>query len=131
LIRPYYAAFYDVVDDFVARRGAFREEHLRRVSESYARGELILGGVLAEPPNRALLVFHVSDKRIAELFVQTDPYVVNGLVKKWELCPWNVVTGNEANPGPIVPGHSIEIVRAWSARATNENWLRYREHFLK
>jgi uncharacterized protein YciI/heme-degrading monooxygenase HmoA len=126
---PYYAVFYDVVDDFVARRGAYRGEHLRRVSESYARGELILGGALAEPADRALLVFYVADKKKVLDFVENDPYVVSGLVKKWEVRPWNVVTGNEAGANPVVPKHPTEIVRAWSARTTEQNWPRYREHF--
>ena len=90
---PYYAVFYEVVDDFVARRSEFREEHLRGVSESYARGELILGGALTEPADRALLVFHVHDRQIVESFIHNDPYVVNDLIKKWEIRPWNVVTG--------------------------------------
>ena len=128
---PYYAVFYEVVDDFVARRGEFREAHLHRVSESYARGELILGGALAEPADRALLVFHVADKQTVLSFVQSDPYVVNGLVKKWEVRPWNVVTGNEAAPTPVVPKHPTEIVRAWSARTSAEKWPHYREHFTK
>jgi uncharacterized protein len=128
---PYYAVFYEVVDDFVARRRAYREEHLCRVSESYARGELILGGALAEPADRALLVFHVADKNTVLSFVENDPYVVSGLVKKWEVRPWNVVTGNEASSSPVVAVHPTEIVRAWSARASAEKWPYYREHFTK
>lgn len=128
---PYFAVLYDVVDDFVARRGAYREEHLRLVEESYARGELILGGALAEPTDRALLVFHVADKRVAEAFIESDPYVVNQLVKNWEVRPWNVVTGNEASPNPIVPEHPAEIIRTWSGHASNEQWPRYREHFTE
>ena len=128
---PYYAVFYEVVDDFVARREAYRGEHLRRVSESYERGELILGGALAEPADRGLLVFHVADKRTALAFVENDPYVVSGLVKRWEVRPWQVVTGNEVATDPIVPKHPTEILRAWSARTSEQNWPRYREHFTK
>jgi uncharacterized protein YciI/heme-degrading monooxygenase HmoA len=128
---PYYAVFYDLVDDFLARRTAFREEHLRRISECYARGELLLGGALADPADSALLVFHVHDKRIPEAFIQNDPYVVNGLVKEWKLRSWSVVTGNEASPNPVLPSHPTEIARSWSARTTEEQWPRYREHFAK
>ncbi len=120
-----------MVDDFVARLGAYRGEHLRRESESYAHGELILGGALAEPADRALLVFHVADKKTVLSFIENDPYVVSGLVKKWEVRPWNEVTGNEAAPNSVVPKHPTEIVRAWSARTSEQNWLRYREHFAK
>ncbi len=125
----YFAVFYEVVDDFVGRRTAFRGEHLRRVSESYARGELILGGALGDPADLALLVFHTKERQTVESFVRNDPYVTNGLVLKWQIRPWNVVTGNEASPAPVVPKHPTEIVRTWSARTSKELWPQYREHF--
>jgi uncharacterized protein YciI/heme-degrading monooxygenase HmoA len=128
---PYFAAFYDVVDDFVARRAAFRGEHLRRVSESYARGELVLAGALADPADRALLIFHAQDKGVVESFIHNDPYVTNGLVKKWEIRPWNVVSGNEASASPTVPARPSEIARVWTARTTEHKWPLYREHFSK
>jgi uncharacterized protein YciI/heme-degrading monooxygenase HmoA len=128
---PYFAVFYDVVDDFVSRRAAFREKHLGRVSESYARGELVLAGALTDPADRALLVFHAHDKGIVESFVHNDPYVTGGLVKKWEIRPWNVVSGNEASPSPAVPVRPSEIARVWTARATEDKWPLYREHFSK
>ena len=128
---PYFAVFYNVVDDFVTRRGAFREEHLRRVSESYALGELLLGGALADPADRALLIFHARDKGVVESFIHNDPYVTNGLVKKWEIRPWNVVSGKEASPNPAVPARPSEIARVWTARTTEDRWPLYREHFSK
>ncbi|HEY7033829.1 MAG TPA: YciI-like protein [Thermomicrobiales bacterium] len=91
----YFALFYDVVDDFVARRTAFRGDHLRRAREAHERGELVLAGALAEPADRALLVFRGADKTIVEAFAKNDPYVTNGLVVRWEVRPWTVVIGNE------------------------------------
>ncbi|HEY1468838.1 MAG TPA: YciI-like protein [Candidatus Acidoferrum sp.] len=128
---PYFAVFYDVVDDFVARRAAFRQEHLRGVSESYARGELVLAGALADPADAALLIFHAHDKGVVESFIRNDPYVINGLVKKWEIRPWNVVSGNEATANPAVPARPSEIARVWTARTTEGKWPLYREHFSK
>ncbi|HEY1481197.1 MAG TPA: YciI-like protein [Candidatus Acidoferrum sp.] len=127
----FYALFYEVVEDFVSRRSAFREEHLRRVSEAYARGELILAGAMADPADRALLVFQTNDKHTVEKFAQEDPYVVNGLVTKWQVRPWSVVTGNEVSRKLNIPAGPREIARIWSARATNEKWSQYREHFAK
>jgi uncharacterized protein len=126
---PYFAVFYDVVDDFVKRRAVFREEHLRLVTESYTSGELLLGGALADPVDRALLIFQVHDKSIVETFVQKDPYVVNGLVKKSEIRPWNIVTGEEAASHPAPPKHRSEMARSWSAHTSEEKWPLYREHF--
>ena len=91
----YYALFYYVVDDFVARRAEFREEHLRLVREAHRRGELLLAGALTDPTDRALLVFRAADRSVAEDFAGNDPYVKKGLVTRWEVRPWAVVIGNE------------------------------------
>jgi uncharacterized protein len=87
----YYLLFYHVVDDYVARRAQFRDDHLRLARAAHERGELILGGALSDPADAALLVFRAADKSVVEDFVQADPYVINGLVKKWEIRPWTVV----------------------------------------
>ena len=91
----YYALFYDVVDDYVARRAAFRDEHLRLAREAQQRGEIILAGAFSDPTDRALLVFHAPDSAVVENFVRHDPYVTNGLVTRWEIRSWTVVIGNE------------------------------------
>jgi uncharacterized protein YciI len=90
----YFALIYDFVDDYIARRGAFREEHLKLARESNARGELMLGGAFADPPDKALLVFRSEDRSVPESFASTDTYVINGLVTHWEVRPWTVVIGN-------------------------------------
>ena len=89
----YYALIYDVVEDYITRRTHYREEHLRLANEASRRGELLLGGAFTDPADRTLLVFRVSDKSIIEEFVKHDPYVINGLVKRWEIRHWNVVIG--------------------------------------
>jgi len=93
----YFALFYDVVDDFVSRRSAYREEHLRLAREAHRRGELLLAGALADPPDRALLVFRAADRSVVEEFARHDPYVTNGLVTRWEVRPWAVVVGDDAS----------------------------------
>lgn len=92
---PYYALFYEVVDDYVARRAAYREEHLRLARAAHARGELLLGGALDDPVDGALLISRVADRATVEAFAKSDPYVVNRLVVHWHVRPWNVVIGNE------------------------------------
>ena len=101
---PYFALFYETVDDYAARRGEFRAIHLELAREAHARGELLLAGALADPLDRALLVFRVADRATVEAFAQRDPYVANGLVRRWEVRPWTVVIGNDpAEPGPPTP----------------------------
>jgi uncharacterized protein len=128
----YYALFYEVVDDFVARRAPFRQEHLRLAAEAQKRGEIVLAGALAEPADRALIVFHAADKSKVEAFARKDPYVVNGLVKKWEVRPWNVVVGNEppssSSSSAPTPG---TVMRRWTARTAKAQLPKYLEHFSK
>ena len=101
---PYYALLYETVDDYVARRAEFRSQHLELAREAHARGELLLAGALADPVDRALLIFRAPDKTTVENFVQRDPYVTRGLVRRWEIRPWTVVIGNDpAEPGPPPP----------------------------
>jgi uncharacterized protein YciI len=90
----YYLLIYHVVDDYITRRVEYRSEHLRLAREMYDRGELVLGGALADPADQAVLVFRVPDRAIIEKFVNNDPYVKNGLVVQWEIRPWTVVIGN-------------------------------------
>jgi uncharacterized protein YciI/heme-degrading monooxygenase HmoA len=126
----YYALLYEVVDDYVERRAAFREQHLRVAREFRERGELVLAGAFADPVDRALLVFHVADKSEVEDFARKDPYVVNGLVKKWEVRQWNVVVGHEA---PVHPeaAPSGSVLRRWSARTTEALLPKYLDHFSR
>jgi uncharacterized protein len=90
----YFAVIYDLVDDYIERRAAFRAEHLKMASEAHGRGELVFGGAFADPPDKALIIFKCEDQRVAEDFVRKDPYMLNGLVKSWAVRPWTVVIGN-------------------------------------
>jgi len=128
----YYALIYETVDDYVARRAEFRQLHLRYAQAAYERGELILAGAFDDPVDRALLVFHVEDKSKVEDFARKDPYVVNGLVKKWEVRPWKVVVGQEQNASSAIPSVPTgAILRHWSARTTEAQLSKYLEHFSK
>lgn len=91
---PYFAMIYDLVDDYITRRAAFREEHLKMAADAQARGELVMGGAFADPPDKALMIFRANDANVAESFARSDPYVTKGLVKRWEVRPWTVVIGN-------------------------------------
>lgn len=90
---PYFVLTYDVVDDYVERRGEFREEHLGIAAVAHERGDLVHAGAIGDPVDGALLVFQSDDASVAEEFARNDPYVRNGLVTNWTVKPWNVVIG--------------------------------------
>lgn len=106
----HYLLFYDVVGDYVERRAAYRAEHLALAQVAVARGELVLGGALADPVDGAVLLFHGDAPAVAERFAAADPYVRNGLVTRWRVRPWTTVVGQEAatpvpatTAGEVVP----------------------------
>ena len=63
----------------------------RPAQAAHARGELLLAGALADPYDRALLVFAGDGPGIAEEFARNDPYVINGLVVACHVRQWNEV----------------------------------------
>ena len=92
----HYLLFYEVSEDYLARRADYRNEHLRRAWEAAERGELLLGGALANPADGAVLLFQGESPAAAESFAANDPYVANGLVKRWYVREWTTVVGTSA-----------------------------------
>jgi uncharacterized protein len=82
---------YELVDDYVERRAPLRSRHLELARAAHDRGELLLAGALADPYDRALLVFAGEGPETAEAFAKADPYVLNGLVTSWTVRQWNEV----------------------------------------
>jgi uncharacterized protein len=108
----YFALIYYVGTGFAQKRGPYRDAHLRKVFESSRRGELILGGALGDPPDRALLVFRAADRGAAESFAKADPYVTSGLVERWEVQPWNSVVGlREGDVDPLAAHPELQGLR--------------------
>jgi len=92
----HYLLIYDLVDDYIVRREALRAAHIGLARAAEARGDLVLGGALANPPDRAVLLFKGESPAAAEAFARTDPYVLNGLVTRWQVREWTTVVGRDA-----------------------------------
>jgi uncharacterized protein YciI len=92
----HYLLIYDVVPDYVERRTPLRAAHIRHARAAEARGELVLGGALANPADGAVLLFRGHSAEAAEAFAAADPYVLNGLVTKWRVREWTTVVGKDA-----------------------------------
>ncbi|RPH74446.1 hypothetical protein EHM76_03565 [bacterium] len=91
----YYTLRYYLIDDYLSKRVQFRDDHLNLALAAQSRGELILAGALTDPVDEALLIFRVENQSTIEEFIKNDPYVINGLVKKWEIRNWTVVIGSK------------------------------------
>jgi uncharacterized protein len=89
----HYLLFYEVADGYAERRIPFRQLHLAHASQAVGRGELVLGGALANPLDLAVLLFRGESPAAAEAFARADPYVINGLVRRWYVREWTTVVG--------------------------------------
>ena len=99
----HYLLFYEVAEGYVSRRASFRNRHLEKAWKASERGELLLGGALANPVDGAVLLFRGDSPEVAENFAKNDPYVTSGLVKRWYVREWTTVAGEHAAT-PIKPG---------------------------
>ena len=91
---------YTLAADYLERRSAYRDAHLRAAWSAARDGALLLGGAVGDPVEEALLLF--TDRTVAEMFAATDPYVANGLVLSWSVVPWMTVVGANA-AAPVRP----------------------------
>jgi uncharacterized protein len=146
----HYLLFYEVGEDYVSKRAEFRDAHLEKAWGASARGELVLGGALANPVDGAVLLFQGDSPEVAEKFARADPYVTSGAVKRWHVREWMTVAGEDAakpvrpqrgtavkaTPGessnPLGEDSSCQdmgmIVRMWKARSTVEKSGEYIQH---
>ena len=80
------------------RRLRHRPRSISQIAPAaHQRGELILGGALANPADGAVLVFEGDSPKAAEDFAKADPYVVNGLITRWKVREWTTVVGDNAS----------------------------------
>ena len=61
-----------------------------------------MAGALVNPTDKAILLFKGESSEAAERFAKTDPYVLNGLVKRWHVREWTTVAGEVAS-NPVKP----------------------------
>jgi hypothetical protein len=100
---PHFLLIYDLAPDYLERRPAFRETHLSLAWKAADGGRLLLAGAVGDPAESAMLLF--VDEKEAHAFAQTDPYVLEGLVRAWRVVPWTTVVGRDA-ASPIRPGEA-------------------------
>jgi len=92
----HYLLMYDLVSDYLERRGTYRDDHLKLARAATQRGELLLAGALTEPTDTAMLLFEGDSPAAAEAFAKADPYVLAGLVTRWRVREWVTVVGDGA-----------------------------------
>ena len=96
----HFLLFYEVGSDYEERRKPLRPAHFEHARAAATRGDLVLGGAFANPIDGAVILFRGESPSVASEFAKVDPYVVNGLVKRWYVREWTTVVGAGATVNP-------------------------------
>ncbi len=81
-----YLMFYDIAPDGLARVQDSLPGHQARLSEFHSRGDLLMAGPYGTPPVGAIGIF--TTRIAAEEFVAGDPFVLNGVVGRFQIFEW-------------------------------------------
>ena len=110
-IKPLHLLLYSYADNAVELRKPHRAAHLAAAHLAAARGELLLGGALADPVDGGVLVF-AGGPNVAESFAMRDPYVTSGVVTSFSVREWSLVVGSLAESLTFVATYEWQHVPA-------------------
>ena len=85
-----YVLLYESADDVVTRAPQHFPAHLARIREFRARGEILMVGTFGDPQREGAMGIFPT-RAAAEAFVADDPFLVNGVVKSYQIREWNEV----------------------------------------
>ena len=85
---PLFVLLYESADDIAAKAPAQFPAHKVRLDEFHARGDLLMVGAFGDPQREgSMAIFRTREA--AEEFVADDPFVLNGVVRAWQIRLWN------------------------------------------
>ena len=62
--------------------------HKERLDEFHETGDLLMVGTFGDPQSQGSMSVFRS-REAAEEFAAADPFVINGVVRSWEVRDWN------------------------------------------
>jgi uncharacterized protein len=83
-----YVLFYASADDVAEKAPAHFPVHWARCLEVHARGDLEMVGLFGDPQREGSMAIFAT-REAAEEFVAGDPFVANGVVRRWEVREWD------------------------------------------
>jgi uncharacterized protein len=85
---PKHVLFYGPADDVLAKAPAHFPAHSERCDMFHERGSLLTVGTFGDPQQQGSMAVFTT-REAAEEFVNADPFVLNGVVRKWHVREWN------------------------------------------
>jgi len=83
-----YVLLYESADDVLGKAPLQMAAHQERGRQFHDRGQLLMYGPFGNPQEQGSMSIFRS-REAAEEFANGDPFVVNGLVRRWEIREWH------------------------------------------
>src|SRR5262245_16018047 len=83
-----YVLFYESADDVAENAPLHAEAHRAHWPSFLERGELLMIGPFGNAQTQGAMSIFRS-RQAAEEFARSDPFVVNGVVRSWEIWAWD------------------------------------------
>lgn len=83
-----YVVLYTSADNVLTRAAEHFPAHKARLDEFHARGELLMVGAFGDPEREGSMAIFRTREGAAQ-FVAGDPFVLNGVVKEYEIRDWH------------------------------------------
>jgi uncharacterized protein len=83
-----YVLLYESADDVMEKAPVHFPAHSERLDAFHRDGTLLMVGAFGDPQNEGSMAIFTT-RAAAEEFVADDPFVVNGVVRGWQIREWN------------------------------------------
>jgi hypothetical protein len=83
-----YVLFYESADDVMSKAPAHFDAHMARGNEFHNRGVLLMYGPFGHPQREGSMAVFTT-REAAEEFAAGDPFVLNGVVRDWQIREWD------------------------------------------
>jgi uncharacterized protein len=83
-----YVLLYESADDVLEKAAAHAEAHFARGHEFHERSSLLMYGPFGDPQREGSMAVFTT-REAAEEFAKGDPFVLNGVVRGWEIREWD------------------------------------------
>ena len=87
-----YVVLYQSADNVAEKAPLHFAAHWARALEFHARGDLLQIGTFADPQTQGSMSIFLT-REAAEEFVRGDPFVIEDVVKGWEIREWGDAFG--------------------------------------
>jgi len=82
-----YVLLYESADDVLSKAPAHFEAHSARGHAFHEGGSLVAYGPFGDPQQEGSMAIF-TNREAAEDFAREDPFVLNGVVRTWQIREW-------------------------------------------